>query len=87
MEASPNEIRSLCNDTEQDLEGITRRLDNVWRESPYVTINMVRTSDIDDKEITAKCSKTLLEFNKSPPGKIIELMGRSSVEWMGRGVE
>ena len=40
------------------------------------------TSHID-QDITAKCSRALREFNQSPQGKVVELIGRSSVEWMG----
>ena len=36
-----------------------------------------------DQEIIAKCSKALREFTRSPHGKVVELIGRSSVEWRG----
>ena len=36
-----------------------------------------------EQDITAKCSSTLREFFETPQGKLLKLIGRSSVEWMG----
>ena len=82
IQASPTSTQHLWSKHEQTLEAITRRLDTAWRSHPYLTANKVPTNDID-QSITAECSRALREFNRSPQGKIVELIGRSSVEWMG----
>ena len=84
IQASPTSTQHLWSQHEQTLEAITRRLDRTWRSWPYLTTSpwIVPTSYID-QEIIAKCSRALREFTRSPHGKVVELIGRSSVEWRG----
>ena len=42
----------------------------------------MRTTLID-QEITIRCCRALHDFTRSPQGKVVELIGRSSVEWRG----
>ena len=61
---------------------MTQRLDASWQAHPYLTAKYVSTMHID-WEIIDKCSRALSEFTESPQGKIVKLIGRSAVEWMG----
>ena len=51
-------------------EDITGPLDSAWQSYPYLTT---------DSEV----STTFSDLDRSPQGKIIKLIGRSSVEWRG----
>ena len=82
IQAPPTSTRVPWSKHEHTLQAITQRLDTAWRSQPYLTATKVPTSHID-QDITAKCSRALREFNQSPQGKVVELIGRSSVEWMG----
>ena len=82
IHAEPTSTQQLWTQHEHKLEEITRRLDSTWRSWPYLTTIKLPTSYIDE-EITAKCSRALREFTRSPHGKVVELIGRSSVEWRG----
>ena len=61
------------------LFGIKRRLDTQWNSWPYLTLTKMLTTQIDS-EIMAKCSRALQEFNQSPQGKLIALIGRSALQ-------
>ena len=78
MQASPTWTRNLWANNENTLEEITRRLDTQWNSWPYLTQPQMPTTQIDS-EVMAKCSRALQEFNESPQGKLIALIGRSAL--------
>ena len=65
------------------LEDIERHLDGVWYSRPYLTTDSEVPTTILDEENIAKRESALHEFTKSPRGKILQLIGRSCVEWRG----
>jgi len=81
MQANPKAIRDLWQ-PHTTLENAIQCLDNEWESLPYLTKTKISTTEID-QIITAKCSRALADFNRSPQGKLIELVGRSAVEWRG----
>ena len=68
------------------LEDIARTLNRVWQSRPYLTTdweaNPVPTTVLD-RAITSNRESALHEFTRSPQGKILQLIGRSCVEWRG----
>ena len=67
----------------QGLEEAAADLDRVWQSHPYLTtVREVPTTALDE-EIIAKHASALHEFTRSPQGKMLQLIGRSCVEWRG----
>ena len=83
-----NEIKTSSKSTQelwryqQHLEDAITYLDTKWELWPYLTETAIQTMVIE-QDITMKCSSTLCEFLESPQGKLLKLIGSSSVEWMG----
>ena len=81
MKCSPAATCELWH-ADHTLESVTRSLDTQWAVDPSLTVNAKTTIDVD-KEIYAKCSRALRQFYSTPHCKLIELIGRSAVEWNG----
>ena len=78
---SPAKTQELWQ-SEQTLEDVIKRLDTAWEDQPYLTNTKMQMADID-QGITANFSSKFREFVETPQGKLLQLIGRSSVEWMG----
>ena len=78
---SPAKTQELWNSS-QYLEDVIKSLDTAWHDQPYLTKSKMRTADIDQR-ITANFSKKFRQFIETPQGKLLKLIGRSAVEWMG----
>ena len=83
IQASPTCSQKLWRQNEHTLEDTTQRLDSAWQSWPYLTTDPQVPTTLIDQEITAKCCRALRDFTRSPQGKVVELIGRSSVEWRG----
>ena len=83
MQASPISTQSIWRRSDATtLEDVVPLLDKAWQSRPYLTDPQMRTSHIDN-EITNKCFKALREFIGSTQGRIVQLIGSSSVNWWG----
>ena len=66
----------------QGLEEATEFLDAERQSLPRLTGSNMATTQIH-KHIITRCPRALREFNRTPQGKFVELIGRSAVYWRG----
>ena len=83
--ASPESTRDLWNDPAigTQLLHITQHLNRAWQSRPYLTADSEVPTIVLDEEIISWRESALHEFTQSPQGKILQLIGRSCVEWRG----
>ena len=81
LQGCPKTTRDLWH-ARETLEDVTKLLDAEWKSLPHLTATKMATTQID-RDIIVKCYRALHEFNRTPQGKLIELIGRSAVEWIG----
>ena len=86
---SENEIQASPTMTQEiwrrhhRLEEAAAHLDRVWQSHPYLTTNLELSTAAIDQEIISSRQSVLHEFTRSPRGLILQLIGRSCVEWAG----
>ena len=83
--ASPESTRDLWNDPAigSQLLHITQHLNRAWQSRPYLTADSEVPTIFLDEEIISRRESALHKFTQSPQGKILQLIGRSCVEWRG----
>ena len=64
-------------------EDITGFPDSAWQSRPCLATDSEESTTFIDQQITSKCRTALHDLLRSPQGKVMELIGRSSVECKG----